>query len=373
MSGGAWGRYDGDGRVCDPTDADEPDGRLTVRIAKSDLLQASADSGVSSEQAEVLWKALERRESRSTRFDVPNVAYYLGALVVMAAMGWLMTTAWERFGGRGIFGIATAYAACFAIVGHRLWRREPYRVPGGLLVTLAVWMVPLAIYGLERAAGIWPQGDPGAFAEYNIAVKGSWFLMEIGTIAAGLAALRVVRFPFLTFPIAFAFWYMSMDLAPLLLGRPHDVWYAGWNDALWVSLCAGLIMLVLSFLIDRRTREDYASWGYLFGLLSFSGGLPVLMRTEPAWALYGLINLALMCLAVVLQRRVFLVFGAIGVYLYLGHLAYVVFKNSLMFPFALSVLGLAIIYGGVLYQRHHERIESRLRGTLLRRVSRAAP
>ncbi|HET9000747.1 MAG TPA: DUF2157 domain-containing protein [bacterium] len=341
-----------------------------MNIVKRDFLQAAIDGGVSSEQAEVLWKALEKHHVRSASFDVPNVAYYLGALVVMAALGWFMTTAWERFGGRGILGIAVVYAACFGLVGYRLWQREPYRVPGGLLVTLAVWMVPLAIYGLERTTGIWPQGDPGAYSGYYAWIKGSWFLMEIGTIAAGLVALRFVRFPFLTFPIAFAFWYMSMDLAPLLFRQPHDAGSDAWNDRLWVSLGVGMIMLVLSVLTDRRTREDYASWGYLFGLLSFSVGLSVLMRTEPSWAVYSLVNLALMSTAVVLQRRVFLVFGAIGVYIYLGHLAYVVFKDSLMFPFALTVLGLAIIYGGVLYQRDHERIESYVRGTLLGRATR---
>lgn len=336
-----------------------------MNIAKRDLLRAATDCGVSDEQAESLWETLEGCQARTTRFDVPNVAYYLGALVVMAAMGWFMTMAWERFGGRGILFIATTYAACFAVIGHRLWRKESYRIPGGLLVTLAVWMVPLAIYGLERVIGIWPQGDPGAYSGYYVWVKGSWFLMEVGTITAGLVALRFVRFPFLTFPIAFAFWYMSMDLAPLLLGR-HDSWYSGWDERLWVSLGVGCTMLVVSALIDRRTGESFARWGYLFGLLAFAGGLTVLMRSEPSWAVYGAVNLALMFIAVVLQRRVFLVFGAIGVYVYLGHLAYEVFKGSLMFPFALTVLGLALIYGGVLYQRHREQIESSIPGMLFR-------
>jgi len=336
-----------------------------MNVAKRDLLQAAAECGVSDGQTELLWSALAGRQTPSTRFDVPILAYYLGALVVMAAMGWFMTTAWERFGGRGIFLIATAYAGTFAVVGYRLWQREAYRVPGGLLVTLAVWMVPLAIYGLERTTGLWPQWDPGAYTGYYRWVKGSWFLMESGTIVAGFVALRFVRFPFLTFPIAFAFWYMSMDLAPLLLGRPHEGLDGGWlNDRLWVSLGVGLTMLVLSALIDRRTVEDYARWGYLFGLLAFAGGLTVLMRAEPSWVAYALVNLALMFTAVVLQRRVFLVFGAIGVYVFLAHLAYEVFKDSLMFPFALSILGLAIIYGGAVYQRQSERIESGVRRIL---------
>ena len=342
-----------------------------MHIAKRDLVRAAAECGVSDQQAELLWNTLDDRHAGSTRFDVPTVAYYLGALVVMAAMGWFMTTAWERFGGRGILFIATVYAACFALVGYRLWQRESYRVPGGLLVTLAVWMVPLAIYGLERTTGLWPQGDPGAYSGYHVWIRGSWLLMELGTVTAGFVALRFVRFPFLTFPIAFAFWYMSMDLAPVLLGRTHEVFWSG-DAALWVSVGVGLIMLVLSALVDRRTAEDYARWGYLFGLLSFAGGLTVLMRTESSWAAYAAVNLALMFTAVVLQRRVFLVFGAIGVYVYLGRLAYVVFKDSVMFPFALTVLGLAIIYGGVLYQRHHAWIESGIQATLFGRSS-AAP
>jgi hypothetical protein len=40
--------------------------------------------------------------------------------------------------------------------------------------------------------------------------------MEVGTVAAGLVALRYFRFPFLTAPIAFALWFMSMDLTPLI-------------------------------------------------------------------------------------------------------------------------------------------------------------
>ena len=337
-----------------------------MNLTKRELLLAAAECGVSEPQAAMLWDRLDGRRAGSTRFDVPNLAYYLGALVVMSAMGWFMTTAWERFGGRGIFLVGAAYAAGFAVCGYRLWHNERHRVPGGLLVTLAVWMMPLTVYGLERTIGLWPQGDPGAYAGYHLWVKGSWLLMELATIAAGLVAIRFVRFPFLTFPIAFAFWYMSMDLAPLLLGRPHAPWDGGaWFDnPLWMSVGVGLVMLVLSGLIDRRTREDYARWGYLFGLLSFAGGLTVLMRTQASWGVYAAINLALMLTAVALQRRVFLVFGAVGMYVYLAQLAYVVFKNSVMFPFALTALGLAIIYGGVLYQRHHDQIETGLRGTL---------
>jgi hypothetical protein len=60
---------------------------------------------------------------------------------------------------------------------------------------------------------------------------------------------------------------------------------------------------------------------------------------------------------VLLQRRVFVVFGALGVFGYVGHLAWEIFEDSLLFPFALSAAGLAIIALGILYARNRGKIE----------------
>ena len=102
--------------------------------------------GVISEgQAEDLWRALERRNADRPRFDLPHVAYYFGALVVISAMTWFMTLGWERFGGGGILAISLSYALVFAVAGGLLWRDKGLKVPGGLLVTSAVCMTPLAV------------------------------------------------------------------------------------------------------------------------------------------------------------------------------------------------------------------------------------
>lgn len=332
-----------------------------MKVSKEDLNWAASEGLISTEQVEALWRALESRRGASPKFDLAHVAYYFGALIVISAMGWFMTLGWERFGGGGIFLIAAAYALCFVLAGRTLWYKEHLKIPGGLLFTMAVCMTPLAIYGLERLTGIWPQGNPGVYRGYHIWVKGSWFLMEVGTIIAGVVALRFIRFPFLTAPIAFSLWYMSMDLTPLLFGKTDFTW----NERLWVSLWFGLAVLVVAYVIDRRTREDYACWGYLFGMLAFWGGLS-LMETGSEFRrfLYGLINVGLMLLSVLLDRRVFIVFGALGVFGYLGHLAYSVFKDSLMFPFVLSVLGIVIIYLGIKYQRHRDVIDRSILGLL---------
>jgi hypothetical protein len=52
----------------------------------------------------------------------------------------------------------------------------------------------------------------------------------------------------------------------------------------------------------------------------------------------------------VLSRRVFAVFGGLGVAGYLGYLASHLFRDSLLFPFALTLIGLAVIGAGLWWQ-----------------------
>src|ERR1051325_5294170 len=71
------------------------------------------------------------------RFDLTHTAYYLGALVVMSALGWFMNEAWARYGGWVLTLIAVAYAAAFSVAGESLWHQPGLKQPGGLLFTLA--------------------------------------------------------------------------------------------------------------------------------------------------------------------------------------------------------------------------------------------
>ncbi len=339
-----------------------------MRLEKEDFNQAAQAGIITAEQADLLWQHFRERYGQGDneirpRFTFANVAYYFGALIVISAMGWFMTLVWEQFGGAGMFIIACLYGISFVLTGKTLYFRQNLPIPGGLLFTMAVSMTPLAVYGLQRWTGFWIQGDPGMYRDFHYWVKGSWFLMELGTILAGLITLKFIKFPFLTAPIAFSLWYMSMDITPLLFGRNFT-----WEERCLVSFWFGLACLIVAYLTDlknRRSRGDFAFWLYLFGLMTFWFSLPFVGGdTEWDKFVYCLTNLGLMLLSVILKRRLFMVFGGLGVFWYLSYLSYRVFVNSLLFPFALTVLGIGIIYVGVLYQRHCQALENYFTGLI---------
>ena len=334
-----------------------------MNVSQDELRRAAATSGLSPQQTDLLWETLRSNSTNEgkPKFDVANVAYYLGALIVIGAMGWFMNKAWEQLGGLGLFAVATGYAAGFIWAGRTLWDKHALRIPGGLLFTMAVCMVPLATYGIERWLGFWPASDPGSYTNFHPLINGSWLIMEAATIVAGAIALRFWRFPFVTAPIAYALWYMSMDLADWIGGHQMT-----WNEKAMISTVFGAVMIAAAYLVDLQGKsDDFAFWGYVFGLMSFWGGLSAMdSNSELGKLVYCLINIALIFCSLVLRRRTFIIFGALGLFGYLSHLAYRVFQDSILFPVVLSFAGLAIIYVGFQYQRRRVEIERSFRARI---------
>ena len=345
-------------------------------------LRVAADAGViSTTDLERLLAFLSRDEAReesggaspTTRFDAAHLLWYAGALIVIGAMGLFSTLAFTQMGGRALTASAIVYAIGFSVAGHHLWHRKNLRVPGGLLIAIAVSMAPLAVYGIQDELGWWGKfGRPGSVHDFYVWIKGSWIFMELATVAAGTVALRYFRFPFIVALIAFALWFMSMDLAPWFMGA-NQLDFAMQRT---VSIWFGLLVLAVAWTVDYRSRNgDFAFWLHLFGLLAFWGGITSSdSSTELGRAMYCLFNIGLLGLAVILMRRAYAVFGAFGICLYLGHLADAVFKDSLLFPFALSLIGIAVIAAGLLYHRNERAIAgwlvAHLPAALLRRSAR---
>jgi len=276
---------------------------------------------------------------------------------------------WERFGHGGLLAIVLAYALIGLGVTEWL-RKRRLPIPAGIIAAFTLALVPLAVYALHGALGLWPDnGQSSAYRDYHRWVDSRWLTMELATLAAGALMLLRYRLPFLVMPIAGTLWYMSMDLARLLTPCGSDDYACGglWSQYKTISALFGLIVLLLALAVDLHTRRarregrDYAFWLYLAGLMAFWGGLSA-MNSNSEWSKFGYfcINLLLIATGAILSRRAFAVFGGIGVAGYLGYLAWNVFKDSLVFPFVLTLIGFAIIGLGILWQRNERTITQRL-------------
>lgn len=329
------------------------------------MLDEAASKGILAEgQAQALWTYLLDRDIETPSFRPAHILYYLGGLIAIGAMTLFMTLGWERFGGTGLLLIALCYGAIALALTEFLLRRRHLSIPAGITAALAVVMVPLAVYGAQHVLGHWPPDELVAltYRDFHTRIDWRWLIMELATLIAGAVALWHYRLPFLALPVAITLWYMSMDLTPFLFGADATGFFSDRRKL--VTIWFGIAMIFFSFLVDMRSTrsKDYAFWLYVFGVLTFWGGLTSMnSNSELSKFLYLCVNLFLIAVGAALSRRVFALFGGIGVSLYLGHLSHTVFKDSMLFPVALTAMGLGVVAAGVVWQRHEAAIGAYLR------------
>lgn len=342
-----------------------------------DDLRAAADAGiVTPAQLQDLLAFIARRGDDSAlggpRFDLVHLLWYAGALIVIGAMGLFSTLAFSQMGGMALTATAVIYAALFVAAGHYLWSVKRLRTPGGLLIAVAVTMAPLAVFGIQDAFELWSSyGKPGTTRGFYMWVKGGWLPMELAALAAAALAIYIYRFPFLVFIAAFAVWFMSMDIVPWLTGAE----FGNWEISRKISVGFGLVVIAAALVVNIVQRSgDYAFWLYLFGAMMLWCSITASPQgTAFDKALYCAMNVGFLIIAIFLGRRVFAVFGTMGIAAYLGDLASKVFADSLLFPFALSLIGVAIIGLGLYYHRHQSAIDAWAESRLPQPLKRLRP
>lgn len=345
-----------------------------MKIEKENLIKAAEKIGIPSEQAEKLWNNLNVngnvQQPSSNKYNFSQVLYYFGAVLVLFAMAWFIGDGWERLGGQGIFWVSFVYFLVFLTLGNFLWNKKKLITPGGLFITLAVGMVPLVVYGLQKWSGFWIDSGFGPYQDFYSWINGRWFVMEIATLVVGSIAFYFYRFSFLTMPIFLTLWFMSLDVVNLIAGG-KNVDIATQSK---VAIVFGLAVLVIAYIMDFKSERKLAFWPYFFGAISFWSGLSDLLNgSEYSRFAYLLINLGLILLSVLLQRTIFVVCGAFGVMIYLMVIFSDYFIDSISFPIFLSLIGVAIVFLGIYYQKHYAEIESKIMNYLPQSIKKWFP
>lgn len=352
---------------------------LTFELRLRDLKEAARDGVITEQQAQTLWlrwsqgrqwqdvgamDAPAAVSATGPRFGWVNVLYYMGGLLAIGAMSLFMTLGFQQMGPLALLVLGMAYAAgALRVADH--FKQKSLMVPAGLLATLAVFLVPVVVWAAQHLMGWWPPGGPASLDAYHTRIDWRWLTLEFATLVAGVVMLWRYRLPFMVMPLALTLWYMSMDVANMLLRDQR--WE--WEFMRDMSLVFGIGTVAVALWVDVRTRlatapewrQDFAFWLYIFGTTMFWFGLSLNdSESELAKLGYGVLNGVLVLAGAALGRRVFTVYGALGVTLYVGHLAHEVFRDSFMFPLALTVLGLGMVVLGVWWQRHAQAIAARL-------------
>ena len=283
-------------------------------------------------------------------FNLVSIAYYFGAFLVLLAYTFFVGLQLEALSDAGRTLIAGGSIAALLAIGA-LMRERGFATGGNLLIFAATGIVPLLVYTLQTWIGLWPEdGEP--YRDFYRDIAATWLGMEVVTLLITLAVLWWTRFPLLTLLLAFWSWYLSLDLTRLLSGDPRYDW--GAKEQVIFAL-VGAAMLALGVALWRRLphEEEYGFWFALMGHLLLLANLSALAldRGGALGVAFLLVYLGVVVVSVWLHSRLFLLFGALGVYGYISYLAFTVFEGAIGFILGLGFVGLTIVLSAVAYQR----------------------
>ena len=306
---------------------------------------------------------MSREVAPATRFDPPSFLWQFGAVVGIGTVAWIAGDGLSRHGNATVLAVAVSFAVVFGALAAILLRTG-WRAPAGVLATVAVAAVPLLVYSLQNALGLWEPSAPDSFLAFHEQVHGTWVTMEITTIGAGLVALALVRAPLVLAPVCFVAWYFAMDLAPAVFGR--DVTD---DERAWTSIGIGLVLLAAGLVLDARGLRRHAFWPHVFGFLALLGAICWLTwehNTVATWTIVTVVSLVALFAGLPLGRSTFVVFGSLGLLTTLCYWTQKAFWESTAFPFALALVALAFVGLGILWAARAEAWGASLRARLAR-------
>ena len=285
-------------------------------------------------------------------FNAAMLAYVLGAITVVIAMGWFLADRWNWLGAKGVLAVSVLYVALFLLTSVRM-RRGGFPTAAGFAVLLALCMVPVATVAWNELVG-WFARVPSAscgYPEFALwSCRGEELFVELVTAVSLLVALRQIRFSLLVLPLAGLVVRGLFHVADAVTLNATGDATSGWILAIGASVLAAA-----AYSTDRRQAgdEDFGIWLHLAATAcALVAAVTVLNIFEELR--HFLIPGAFVAFAVALtiRRFIWMLLGMAWFIWYLGWLASDVFRDSPLFPVILAALGLSMIVITVWVQRN---------------------
>src|SRR5689334_9345864 len=102
-----------------------------------------------------------------------SIAYYFGGFMILLAYTIFMGLKWESLGLGGQIAISGCSIIILWLIGYFLQGRG-FQTAGGLLIFAGTGIVPLLVFSIQRASGIWPDDSRYNYEDFYRIVAKTW-------------------------------------------------------------------------------------------------------------------------------------------------------------------------------------------------------
>ena len=277
--------------------------------------------------------------------NLSTVVYYLGGFLALFSFTFYIAINWADFSDWARFGVSLGLMLVVGALGAWLRFVHKYQTAGGLLLFVATAIFPIFVSTVVMLMGSW--FDDSTFYELRFIL----FFIALASFAVSVGMLVWSRFNLISLIAAGLLHFMILDIAQMIGGE--------FFPSAEVSAAISGAFILFAIWLTLRGHKQYTFWFKLYGLTGLLIAFTGLFAENPNvffGLLYLLVYLAFIGISIKLREAIFLVFGAIGFYIYVFRLTFDYFGDTAYFPLILGIVGVSVIVLAVVFQKYGWRL-----------------
>lgn len=287
------------------------------------------------------------------KFNTSNILYYIGGFIILFAYSFWLGTSWESLTHFQRILITLVTIIVLGSFGTYLKFKTEFTGAGKLLVFAASGVIPLLIYSIEKASGIWPDFKYGSitYESYLRFINQAWLYLDIITVVLLIIIFYIFKDPILTLLVSNFAAFLVQDGTAYIFG--YERYSAPYW---WMWFLGGVLILAWSLYFHFKEKSEFALWPSIYGLLLIlASNTALIYEAKPRLAfelMLLFLSVVMILSSIPLKSKTYLTFGSIGLFWFIGDISYKYFYSSLGFTFTLTIVGLIIIAIGIFFQKY---------------------
>lgn len=282
------------------------------------------------------------RKNRS----ITNILYFIGGLIVILGIALLVMENWFLMTTPVKIITTLGFGLLSYIAGVILYREERFGAVSNAFHFIAAMIIPLGLAVLFNESGL------TFYANFNQTIM-SGIILLFYSVNTWVFRKKL----FTLFTIIYATWFF-ISLTNLLY---EDFLYYNFDYLVYRIFLVGITYICFGYYLTSTTQRSLSDILYGYGVLFVLGAALYLGKWSPGqnifWELTFPVLVALVIYgSVLLQRKVFLVFGTLYLMVYILKITNEYFSGTFGWPISLVICGLMMIGAGYLSFSVNSRI-----------------
>ena len=282
---------------------------------------------------------------RKAGLNLTTIVYYFGSFLALLSFTLYIAMNWVDFSDWARLGVTLGFMLAVAALGVWLRFIHNYQTAGGLLLFVATAIFPIFLTTIAMLLGSWPEN--AEFYDLRFIL----LFIAFFSLVAAVGVLVWTRFALISLIVAGLLQFIILDIAQMIGGETFP--------AAEISATIGGAFTLFGIWLTLRGYKQYSFWFKLYGLTGLLIAFTGLFADNPNvffGLLYLLVYLAFTGLSIKLREAIFLVFGAIGFYIYIFRLTFDYLGDTNYFPLILGIIGVSVIVLAVFFQKYGSRL-----------------